>query len=192
MRIPTATERLRGRFPRATHLVICGKAPAATMRGVVEAMMERLRVPINAAKTRSMRVPEEPLEFLGYRIGRNYRRTTGRAYLGTRPSRSSVVSVCRRISELTHRRYGLLDSEVVVRRLNRVTEGWANYFQLGQVSPAYQAVDAQAIRRLRQWLCRKHKVRAGKYVRFSDERLWNDYGLTRLAPRTARFPWAKA
>ena len=81
--------------------------------------MERLRVPINAAKTRSMRIPEEPLEFLGYRIGRNYRPTTGRAYLGTRPSRSSVVSVCRRISELTHRRYGLLDSGVVVRRLNR-------------------------------------------------------------------------
>ena len=25
-----------------------------------------------------------------------------------------------------------------------------------------------------------------------DERLWNDYGLTRLVPRTARFPWAKA
>ena len=176
----------------ADDLVVCGKAPAATMRGVVEAMMERLRVPINAAKTRSMRVPEEPLEFLGYRIGRNYRPTTGSAYIGTRPSRSSVVSVCRRISEMTHRRYGLLDSGVVVRRLNQVMGGWANYFQLGQVSPAYRAVDAHAIRRLRQWLCRKHKVRAGKYVRFSDERLWNDYGLTRLVPRTARFPWAKA
>ena len=78
-----------------------------------------------------MRVPEEPLEFLGYRIGRNYRPITGHAYIGTRPSRSSVVSVCHRISELTHRRYGLLDSEVVVRRLNRVLEGWANYIQLG-------------------------------------------------------------
>ena len=88
----------------ADDLVVCGKAPAATMRGVVEAMMGRLRVPINAEKTRSMRVPEEPLEFLGYRIGRNYRPTTGRAYIGTRPSRSSVVSVCHRISELTHRR----------------------------------------------------------------------------------------
>ena len=80
----------------------------------------------------------------------------------------------------------------MVRRLNRVIDGWANYFQLGQVSPAYQAVDTHALRRLRQWLWRKHQVRAGKYVRFSDERLWNDYGLTRLVPRTARFPWAKA
>ena len=176
----------------ADDFVVCGKASAATMRGIVENMMERLRVPINATKTRSMRVPQEPLEFLGYRIGRNYRPTTGGAYIGTRPSRSSVVSVCRRISELTHRRYGLLDSAVVVRRLNRVMEGWANYFQLGQVSPAYKAVDAHAVRRLRWWLCRKHKVRAGKYVRFSDERLWNDHGLTRLAVRTARLPWAKA
>ena len=71
-------------------------------------------------------------------------------------------------------------------------EGWANYFQPGQVSPGYRAVDAHAIRRLRQWLCRKHKVRAGKYTRFSDGRLRNDHGLTRLVPRTARFPWAKA
>ena len=135
---------------------------------------------------------KEPLEFLGYRIGRNYRRDTGRAYIGTCPSRSSVVSVCRRISELTHRRYGLLDQGTVVRRLNRAMTGWANYFQLGQVSPAYKAVDEHAIRRLRQWLCRKHKVRAGKYVRFPDKRLWNDMGLARLAQRTASFPWAKA
>ena len=46
--------------------------------------------------------------------------------------------------------------------------GWAKYFQLGQVSPAYRAVDAHAIKRLRQWLCRKHKVRSGKYVRYPD------------------------
>ena len=97
----------------ADDIVVCGKAPADTIRGAVEDVMERLRLPINVTKTRSIRVPEEPLEFLGYRIGRNYRRDTGRAYIGTRPSRSSVVSVCRRISELTHRRYGLLDQEKI-------------------------------------------------------------------------------
>ena len=46
--------------------------------------------------------------------------------------------------------------------------------------------------RLRQWLCRKHKVRSGKSVRFPNERLWLDYGLTHLRPRTTSFPWAKA
>ena len=62
----------------------------------------------------------------------------------------------------------------------------------GTGQSAYQAVDTHAIRRLRQWLCRKHKVRAGKYVRYPDKRLWDDMGLTRLVSRTARFPWANA
>ena len=33
----------------------------------------------------------------------------------------------------------------------RMMSGWANYFILGQVSPAYRAVDRHATRRLRQW-----------------------------------------
>ena len=132
------------------------------------------------------------MTFLGYRIGRNYRQDTGHAYIGTRPSPASVQSICRRVSELTAPRTGLLSPEEIVPRLNRLLTGWANYFTLGQVSPAYAAIDQHATRRLRQWLCRKHKVRAGKYVRFSTERLRKKYGLIHLGPRTASFPWAKA
>ena len=39
-------------------------------------------------------------------------------------------------------------------RLNRLLTGWANYFTLGQVSPACVAIDRHATRRLRQWLGR--------------------------------------
>ena len=96
------------------------------------------------------------------------------------------------MSELTTRRDGLLPPGDVVARLNRLLTGWANYFILGQVSPAYAAIDRHATRRLRQWLCRKHKVRSGLYVRFPDERLWQEYRLTRLGTRTTSLPWAKA
>ena len=185
-------ERPGVRLPRATHLAVLGKAPAAEMRSAVEALMQRLKLPINAEKTRCCRIPETSMTFLGYRIGRNSRRDTGRAYIGTRPSPASVQSICRRVSALTTRRNGLLPLGDVVARLNRLVTGWANYFILGQVSPAYAAIDRHATRRLRQWLCRKHKVRSGQYVRFPDERLWKEYGLTRLAVRTTSFPWAKA
>ncbi|MDE2926194.1 MAG: hypothetical protein OXT71_07345 [Acidobacteriota bacterium] len=45
--------------------------------------------------------------------------------------------------------------------------------------------------RLRQWLCRKHKVSAGKTVRFAGERLWKEWRLTRLGLRTVSFPWPR-
>ena len=44
------------------------------------------------------------MEFLGYRIGRNHSPRTGRASIGTRPSKASVRSICRKISEPTEAR----------------------------------------------------------------------------------------
>lgn len=154
--------------------------------------MEGLKLAINEQKTRCLRCPEERMEFLGYQFGWNYRPNGGGAYIGNRPSKASVQSICRKISEQTERRHGLKAPEQVVGALNRMLSGWAQYFSLGQVSPAYAAIDAHATKRLRQWLARKHKVRGGKYVRFPDERLWDHYGLIRLAPTTAGLPWAKA
>ena len=150
-------------------------------------MMERLRLPVNARKTRCVRGPEEPVEFRGYRVGRNYRPRTGEPYLVTRPSAGIVRSVCRRISELTQARYGLLDEGEMVRRLNLARPGWANYFYLGQVSPAYRAIDMHVPQRLR----REHKVRTGTHVCYADEHLWNEMGLARPSVRTRSLAWEK-
>ena len=53
-------------------------------------------------------------------------------------------------------------------------------------------LDAHATKGLRPWLCRMHEVPTGKYLRYPDERLWNDVGLTRLTGRSASHAWAKA
>jgi RNA-directed DNA polymerase len=113
--------------------------------------------------------PAETFDFLGYTFGRCYSQKTGRAYLGTRPSKRKVQKICREISEVTQRRMTLLEPEIVVRRLNAMLVGWANYFRLGPVGVAYRAIDEHAARRLRQWLCRKHGVQAEKYPRFPDQ-----------------------
>ena len=176
----------------ADDFVVLGKGKAEEMYKAVEGIMRKLKLVINKEKTRCLRSPEEPFEFLGYRIGKNHRKTTGKDYIGTRPSKRSVQSVCRKVSELTEARYGLLEEDEVVRRMNRVINGWGNYFHLGQVSPAYSAVDRHATRRLRQWLSRKHRMRSGKYAQYPDKRLWEEMGLTRLAVRTKSYPWAKA
>ena len=176
----------------ADDIVVLGKAPPADMLAAVESLMKRLKLAVNAEKTRCCRVPEESFDFLGYRIGRNYRPKGKGSYIGTRPSKASVRSICRKISELTEPRFGLLEQEVVVKRLNRLMLGWSNYFILGQVRPAYAAIDRHALKRLLQWRCRKHKAETRNPVRLGYERLWTKHGLIRLGPQTTRFPWAKA
>ena len=176
----------------ADDFCVLGKTSAAEMLAEVNRIMEVLKLPVNARKTRCLRCPEEPFEFLGYRIGWTYRRTDGSRYVGTRPSKVNVQNICHRISEATDRKSGWMDVEAKVAELNRMISGWANYFTLGQVSPAYRTIDRHTTRRLRRWLCLKHKVRSGMYVRFPDTRLRDDLGLIHLAPKTKAFPWAKA
>ena len=113
---------------------------------------------MNVQKTRSCRVPNESFDFLGYTIGRCYSPKTGKAYIGTRPSKKKVVAMCRAISEMTTHRLTLLSAEERVTEINRKLVGWANYFCLGPVGKAYHAVDRHAVRRLHQWLCAKHKT----------------------------------
>ncbi len=176
----------------ADDLCVLGKAPAAEMLAVVERLVAGLKLAVNERKTRCLRCSEEAFEFLGYRIGRNYRPNGGGTCIGTRPTKASVQSICRRISEMTVRRHCGKPPEVIVERVNRLMTGWANYYSLGQVSPAYDAVNRHAARRLRQWLCRKHKVKFGKFVRFPDERLHDNYGLVRLTRSAMSLSNAKA
>ena len=176
----------------ADDVCVLGKAPAADMLAAVNRLMGGLKLTVNARKTRCLRCPEEPLEFLGYRIGHNFRLGGKGAYIGTRPSKASVRSICREISELTRPRHGHLPVEAIVGRLNRTMTGWANYFCLGQVNTAYKAIDRHATKRLHQWLCRKHNTKSGKIVRFPDARLGHHHGLKYLGPTTKGFPWATA
>ena len=174
----------------ADDICILGKAPAASMLLAFVQVMEQLKLPVNMEKTRCLRCPDEAFEFLGYRIGLNFRPHGKGAYIGTRPSRSSIQHICRKVSEQTASRYGTMEPEQMVKRLNQMLTGWGNYFYLGQVLPAYNAVDMHTMKRLRQWLCRKHKVKTGKFVHFPDARLYDEYGLIRLTLSTKRFPWA--
>jgi group II intron reverse transcriptase/maturase len=174
----------------ADDFVICCRGTAEAAMTTMRAMMQKLKLTVNETKTHVCRLPDESFDFLGYTIGRCYSTRTGRAYLGTWPSRKKVLGLCREISEMTGRRWTLMDATDRVSRLNRMLVGWANYFCLGPVSKAYRIVDRHARHRLRQWLCDKHKLRGKGISRFPDEYLEQTLGLVQLQRRTRNFPWA--
>jgi group II intron reverse transcriptase/maturase len=174
----------------ADDLVICCRGKADEALTTMRLMMSKLKLTVNETKTRVCKLPEEKFDFLGYTFGRCYSPKTGRAYLGTVPSKKRVQRLCRAISEATRRNHTQQRVETLVATLNRQLIGWANYFCLGPVSKAYRAVATHTCRRLRQWLCTKHKVQNSGTKRYADEVLYKQFGLARLTKRTASFPWA--
>lgn len=176
----------------ADDLVICCRQRGSDAMVAMQDLMKRLQLKVNPSKTRLCALPADTFDFLGYTIGRCYSPATGKAYLGTRPSKKAVQRVCRSLSELTSRRWLLLDAEIQVARINRLLVGWSNYFKLGPVSKAYRAVDHHARGRLRRWLCKKHKVQSRGTSRFCDAYLHEELGMVQLQVRTRSFPWANA
>jgi len=175
----------------ADDLVICCRARAEEARAVMQDLMSRLKLTVNEAKTRVCQLPEEKFDFLGYTFGRCYSPETGRSYIGTVPSKKRIQRVCAAISAETGQNRTLLDDAAVVTKLNRIMIGWANYFCLGPVSKAYRAVEQHARKRLRQWLCAKHKLSWPATKQYPEAALHDVLGLVYLTQRTHSFPWAK-
>ena len=82
----------------ADDFVICCRGTADEAKTMMRVMMTKLRLTVNETKTKLRRVPEETFDFLGYTFGRCYSPKTGRSYLGTRPSATKGIRLCRCIS----------------------------------------------------------------------------------------------
>jgi group II intron reverse transcriptase/maturase len=165
----------------ADDFVICtrpGRAEAAMDE--MRAIMKQLKLTVNEKKTRICRLPEETFNFLGYTFGRLHSFRTGRSYLGLTPADKKIHGICQEISECTDRRTTGKDVRDVVINLNRKLRGWSNYFSVGTVVPAYGIVLKHARRRLRRWLCKKHKIRGIGYHRFPNPYLHGKLSLIQL------------
>ncbi len=177
----------------ADDFVICCRGTARTAMTAMRTMMTQLKLTVNETKTRWCRVPDESFDFLGYTFGRCYSPKTGDAYVSVRPSAKKIRGLCRELSDQTKRgRWNWFEPEEMAGHLNRRLVGWANYFCLGWVSRAYEAVTAHACHRLRQWLLGTQKVQGSVWSRYPDRYLHDELGLIDLPQCRRRFSWAKA
>ena len=105
---------------------------------------------------------------------------SGQAYLGVRPSTKSIRKRTAAVSDRTRRSSLGHSVPEVVTDLNRMLIGWANYFRLGCVSPAYAVVQRHTCRRLRQWLRHKFRQQHRGVTYLTEEQLCHRYGLIYL------------
>jgi len=164
----------------AADFVICCRSRADEAMTRMRSMMERLKLTVNERKTRFCRLPEETFDFLGYTFGRNYLPRTGGAYIGPKPSRRKVSSLCEEISELTRRTSTGWSETEQVSRLNRKLRGWSNYFRPGTISRSYRKIDFHAQTRLRRWLCAKTGRQGSGTGIYPNQFLYGQLGLIQL------------
>jgi RNA-directed DNA polymerase len=157
-----ATQRLGQIVSYADDFVILctsrGQAEASLVQ--VSRWLEKLGLRLHPAKTRLCYAEEESFDFLGYTFGPFRHWRTGKRVLSARPSKKSQKKLKEKVNLLLYPGNPTPWPELRV-RLNRLLTGWAEYFQFGYTTPAYQAVKRHVAQRVRQFLRRRHKLPSG-------------------------------
>ncbi len=133
---------------------------------LVEFLAER-GLKLNDAKTRIVHV-DEGFNFLGFTI---------RSYNGkllTKPQKEKVQAHLRRIKNYL-RRNQQTPAWRVVKDLNPITRGWANYYRHGASKVTFEKVDHKVWQKLWPWAKRRHPNKTSKWVRkryFTQDGYW--------------------
>ena len=174
----------------ADDFVILSRGRAAEALTWTKAVMTRLGLSINEAKTSLKDARQERFDFLGYSFGPHYYKANGRRYLGASPSKKSVHRLKAKVANLLTPGHTEPWDEVRD-RLNRSLRGWSNYFAYGTCRPAFRGMDQYVTERVRAFLARRHKVQGRGNRRFTYDVIHGERGVLALErlPRTAS-PWA--
>jgi RNA-directed DNA polymerase len=175
----------------ADDFVILCRGHATEALAWTKAVMAKLGLALNEAKTSLKDARTEPFDFLGYTFGPHRYWRDGRKYQGASPSKKSVQRVKEKIGDVL--RPGNVEPWPRVRgRLNKLLLGWSGYFCYGTRAKAHRAIDHHLVEHLQHFLRRRHKLSTRGAKRFSYDRVFGNLGVVQL--RRVRVqgpsPWA--
>ena len=169
----------------ADDFVILSRRYAAEALHWTRSVMTRIGLTLNETKTSIKQARMERFDFLGYTFGPHRFRKTGRLYLDMSPSKKSISRLRLKVADLLMPR-NMEPWPDVRDRLNRILQGWSNYFSSGDTFLSNRAVDNYVYERVRHFMRRRHKVRSRGGVQFSGTEVFGRLGVLRLCARNWR------
>src|SRR5713226_9353536 len=171
----------------ADDFVILSRGYAAEALAWTKAVMTRIGLMLNEAKTSLKNARRERFDFLGYSFGPYCFKGNGQWYLSAGVSKKSVQRLKTKVANLLAP--GNHDPWLDVRdALNGFLFGWARYFSHGTHGAAFRGIDYYVYERVRDFLARRHKVKGRGTRRFSYNVVYGERGVLRLE----RLPWSLA
>ena len=135
-------------------LVAGTREHAETLRTEAAAVLAPMGLRLSEAKTRIVHI-DEGFDFLGFRIVRQRKRSTGKHVIYTYPAKRSLAELKARLRTMTR---GATDLSLasLLHRLNPVLRGWTAYFRHGVSKRSFGYLRAFVWRRVVCWLRHKH------------------------------------
>jgi len=139
------------------------RAHAEHLRDEVAEVLRPMGLRLSEEKTLITHI-DDGLDFLGFHVQRKNKRGSEKRYVFTYPSKAALAAIKAKVRALT--RGGTNQPlKVLLRRLNPVLRGWANYFRHGVSAATFDYLNAYSWRRVVIWLRHKHPRASWKWLR---------------------------
>lgn len=127
------------------------------VRPWVEAFLAERGLQLSGEKTRIVHI-DEGFDFLGW----NFRKYAGKLLI--KPSRKNVKAFYRKAKEVISS-HKTLTQEALIRLLNPMLRGWANYHRPVVAKEAFSRMDHLLFRAIWHWAKRRHPNKSAKWVK---------------------------
>jgi RNA-directed DNA polymerase len=143
-------------------LMVAGdRHQAEALREEVSAVLASLGLRLAPEKTQVVHLEHEGFTFLGFDIRKMRKRGSSKYHVYTTPSKKAIASIKDKVKAKTYRSTRHMNLDQVIRSLNRLLRGWANYFRHGVSKAVFYAIDYFAWSRLMRWTRAKYAGRTG-------------------------------
>jgi RNA-directed DNA polymerase len=155
-------------------VVFCeSKEDAVQIREILNNWLNQRGLLLSEEKTRIVHL-KDGFDFLGFNV-RHYKvsnTTTGWKLL-IKPSKKSVQKIREKLRQiwLKHKGHNVA---VLIKKLNPIIRGWANYFRIGVSSETFSALDHWMFRRESRYVKRMHPQKNNKW---RENRYWGRLNL---------------